>query len=98
MVAQDRAKVLASRLLTKPGIQPYMEMRALHGDLVARVVGGVLAKMAIDGAPPDKIKSWRYFQGPLKDAQRADCMASNGIRPGDAFGAWRDQPYEEPPF
>jgi hypothetical protein len=94
----DRAGTLRAYLLTPRGLEPYRHRLAQHGELVHFAIADVLMRLAMDGAPPDKIKSWRYFDGAIADAVRAETMARQGLRPGDLLGAWRDAAPLHVPF
>jgi hypothetical protein len=89
--AVDRARVLHNDLnsfrqhdLLRHRVREYGE------DLVDETIKAELARHAIDGGEIGKVRTWAYFDGPLRDALRAIQMRDLGIHPGDVFGWWRD--------
>jgi hypothetical protein len=97
LARHDRARVLAPALLSPRGILPYAEMLRTHGDLARRVVLDILARFALDGAEPGKVKTWRYFTAPLAEAAAAAERPLNGLHPDELRASWRDEPID-PPF
>jgi hypothetical protein len=64
-------------------------VREYGEELVEVTIKAELARHAIDGGEIGKVRTWSYFDGPLKDARHAVHMQESGIRPGDVFGWWR---------
>ena len=94
----DHAHALASHLLSATGIVGLVQLIEKHGERARATVLESLARFAIVGAPPGKVKTWSYFKAALEHEAKAEWMAAKGFRPGDAFGAWRDVPIGETPF
>ena len=55
-------------------------------------------RFAIVRAQPGKVETCSYFTAALEQEAKAEWVAAEGLRPGDAFGVWRDVPIGDTPF
>ncbi|MFM9941755.1 MAG: helix-turn-helix domain-containing protein [Hyphomicrobiaceae bacterium] len=65
--ARDRNRILAAKLLSRRGIEPYLLLIREHGDRAREVVNAALTSSLIDGAKSvAEIKTWAYFQAAIE--------------------------------
>src|SRR5262249_36788075 len=81
----DHAKTLAPKLLRDAeGLRVFLDKHG--GEEALEVMVAILLRHAIDGKPVNSVKTWRYFEDAIAEAQHKEAMREQGIRPGDAFG------------